>query len=76
MTSCFQEYNGGPFPFFSDKDPLSEMVSAMLSHRTKNRLTGIAYQQLRQALPTWEAVRDAPVENHPAGHFRCLLTPR
>lgn len=57
----FQAY-GGPFLFFSDKDPLSEMVSAMLSHRTKNRLTGIAYQALRQALPTWEAVRDAPVE--------------
>lgn len=57
----FKAY-GGPFLFFSDKDPLSELIASMLSHRTKNRLTGLAYQTLRQALPTWEAVRDAPVE--------------
>ncbi len=51
---------GAPFRFFSDKDPLSELVSALLSHRTKNADSHRAYQQLRAALPTWEAVRDAP----------------
>ena len=53
---------GAPFPFFSTKDPLSELVSALLSHRTKNADAHRAYQELRAALPTWEAVRDAPPE--------------
>lgn len=51
---------GAPFRFFSDKDPLSELVSALLSHRTKNADSHRAYQQLRAALPTWQQVRDAP----------------
>ncbi len=51
---------GAPFPFFSDKDPLSELISALLSHRTKNADSHRAYQQLRATFPTWEAVRDAP----------------
>jgi len=52
---------GAPFPFFSDKDPLSELMSALLSHRTKNADSHRAYQQLRSTFPSWEAVRDAPV---------------
>lgn len=51
---------GAPIPFFSNKDPLSELVSALLSHRTRNRESGQAYKALRASLPTWEAVRDAP----------------
>ena len=51
---------GAPFSFFSTKDPLSELISALLSHRTKNADSHCAYQQLRAALPTWAAVRDAP----------------
>ena len=53
---------GCPVPFFSDKDPLSELVSALLSHRTKNADSKRAYSQLRQRFPTWEAVRDAQVD--------------
>lgn len=53
---------GCPVPFFSDKDPLSELVSALLSHRTKNADSARAYRQLRDRFPTWEAVRDAPVD--------------
>ena len=53
---------GAPFPFFSTKDPLSELVSALLSHRTKNADSHRAYQELRATFPTWEAVRDAPTE--------------
>lgn len=52
---------GAPFPFFSTKDPLSELVSALLSHRTKNADSHRAYQQMRVALPAWEQVRAAPV---------------
>ena len=53
---------GAPFPFFSTKDPLSELISALLSHRTKNADSQRAYRELRAAFPTWEAVRDAPTE--------------
>lgn len=53
---------GTPVPFFSSKDPLSELVSALLSHRTRNRDSGAAYKVLRAQFPTWEAVRDAPAE--------------
>ena len=56
------EAYGCPVPFFSDKDPLSELVSALLSHRTKNAESARAYRQLRERFPTWEAVRDAPTE--------------
>ncbi|HEX8350867.1 MAG TPA: endonuclease III, partial [Hymenobacter sp.] len=51
---------GAPFRFFSTKDPLSELISALLSHRTRNQESHRAYQQLVARFPTWEQVRDAP----------------
>jgi len=51
---------GCPIPYFHELDPLSELVSSLLSHRTKNADSGRAFRQLRRRLPTWEAVRDAP----------------
>jgi endonuclease-3 len=48
-----------PIAYFSDKDPLSELVSALLSHRTKNRDSGRAFRALRERFPTWADVRDA-----------------
>lgn len=54
-----QEY-GCPIPYFHTLDPLSELVSSLLSHRTKNRDSGRAFQQLTAQFPTWVAVRDAP----------------
>ena len=50
---------GCPIAFFHDLDPLSELVSSLLSHRTKNRDSGRAFRQLRERFPTWGAVRDA-----------------
>ena len=58
-TRLCAEY-GAPFLFFSDKDPLSELISSLLSHRTKNADSHRAYERLRGTFPTWEAVRDAP----------------
>jgi endonuclease-3 len=52
---------GCPIPYFHNLDSLSELVSSLLSHRTKNQQSGKAYQQLRSQFPTWEAVRDAPI---------------
>lgn len=51
---------GCPIAYFHNLDPLSELVSSLLSHRTKNAASGQAFRQLRQQFPTWEAVRDAP----------------
>ena len=51
-----------PIAYFHSLDPLSELVSSLLSHRTRNADSGAAFRQLRARFPTWEAVRDAPVE--------------
>jgi endonuclease-3 len=51
---------GCPIPYFHTLDPLSELVSALLSHRTKNADSHRAFQQLTQQFPNWDAVRDAP----------------
>ena len=53
---------GCPISYFSDRDPMSELISALLSHRTKNADSHRAFQQLTQHFPTWDAVRDAPTE--------------
>ena len=50
---------GCPIAFFSQKEPLGELVSSLLSHRTRNASSGAAYKALRARFPTWEAVRDA-----------------
>ena len=52
---------GAPIPYFQALDPLSELVSTMLNHRTRNRDAKAAYEALRARWPDWEAVRDAPV---------------
>src|SRR5215218_10294991 len=51
---------GCPVPFFHDLDPLSELVSSLLSHRTRNADSGRAFRALRERYPDWTAVRDAP----------------
>ena len=51
---------GAPIPFFHELDPMSELVSSFLSHRTRNADSGRAFKQLRAKFPTWEQVRDAP----------------
>jgi endonuclease-3 len=54
------EYNC-PIEYFHNLDPLSELVSSLLSHRTKNADSSRAFRQLREQFLDWEAVRDAPV---------------
>ncbi len=51
---------GAPIPFFHDLDPLSELISSFLSHRTRNGDSGRAFKQLRARFADWPAVRDAP----------------
>jgi endonuclease III len=49
-----------PIPYFHDYDPLSELVSSLLSHRTRNAESGRAFKALKARYPDWAAVRDAP----------------
>src|SRR3954466_642632 len=51
-----------PIAYFHNLDPLSELVSSLLSHRTRNADSGRAYKALRARYPDWAALRDAPTE--------------
>jgi endonuclease-3 len=42
--------------------PVDELVSTILSQNTNDRNRDQAFYKLKEALPTWEQVRDAPVE--------------
>ena len=55
-----QEY--GDRPWAPRADPLSELIGTILSQNTSDVNSGRAYDALRAAFPTWEQVRDAPVE--------------
>ncbi|RAI55415.1 Fe-S cluster assembly protein HesB [Roseicella frigidaeris] len=56
-----EEY-GCPIAYFQSLSPLDELVSSLLSHRTRNRDSHRAYESLRAGFADWAAVRDAPVE--------------
>ena len=51
---------GCPVPYFHSLDPLSELISSLLSHRTRNADSGRAFRSLRAAFADWQEVRDAP----------------
>jgi endonuclease-3 len=42
--------------------PIAELVLTVLSQSTNDRNRDVAYLRLRERLPRWEQVRDAPVE--------------
>ncbi len=42
--------------------PIAELVLTVLSQSTNDRNRDVAYLALRERFPTWEAVRDAPVD--------------
>lgn len=62
---------GCPIPFFHDLDPLSELISALLSHRTRNADSARAFKQLITRFPDWSAVRDAPIQEIQAAIAPC-----
>ncbi len=43
-------------------DPVAELVRTVLSQNTSDSNRDVAYERLRQRFPTWERVRDAPVD--------------
>ena len=52
----------GERPRHAHLDAVSELVCTILSQNTNDNLRDQAYRALRQRFPTWEEVRDAPVE--------------
>jgi endonuclease-3 len=44
------------------QDPLGELVLTVLSQSTNDRNRDVAFLRLRDRFPSWEAVRDAPVD--------------
>ncbi len=42
--------------------PIAELVRTILSQNTNDRNRDVAYGRLRERFPTWEEVRDAPLE--------------
>ncbi len=52
-----------PIRFFADREPMDEIISSLLSHRTKNRDSAKAYRVMRERYPTWLEVMNAePLE--------------
>lgn len=43
--------------------PLDELVSTILSQNTNDHNRDLAFNQLKKKFPTWEEVRDAPLED-------------
>ncbi|MFB0534613.1 MAG: endonuclease III [Anaerolineae bacterium] len=52
-----QEY--GPRPWQPGRDPLTTLVSAILSQNTNDLNRDRAFERMRERFPTWEEVRDA-----------------
>ncbi|MEN9937088.1 MAG: hypothetical protein RLZZ387_3667 [Chloroflexota bacterium] len=55
-----EEY--GIRPWAARREPLHELISTILSHRTTGANEAKAFRQLWEAYGSWEAIRDAPVE--------------
>ena len=52
----------GPPDWGTPAPPLDELVNTILSQNTNDRNRDVAFTRLRQRFPTWEAVRDAPLD--------------
>jgi endonuclease-3 len=62
---------GCPIAYFHGLSPLDELVSSLLSHRTRNADSARAFHALRARFPRWEEVRDAPVAEVQAAISAC-----
>lgn len=51
-----------PIPYFHSLDPLSELISSLLSHRTRNTDSGRAFKALRARYDDWRAMMHAPTD--------------
>ncbi len=47
---------------YGRSDPMHELIATILSHRTTHANEVAAFRAMQTRFPTWEAVRDAPLE--------------
>lgn len=52
----------GEQPLQPRREPMHELISTMLSHRTTQQNESIAYHAMREKFGSWEAIRDAPLD--------------
>lgn len=52
----------GDNPLVPRREPMHELISTMLSHRTTGKNEDMAYSRMWQRFGSWEAIRDAPVD--------------
>jgi endonuclease-3 len=57
------EVYGCPISYFHTLDPVSELISSLLSHRTRNADSGRAFKALRARYSDWRAMMNAPTED-------------
>jgi len=58
-NALLEEYGDHPW---HPRDPVATLVSAILSQNTNDVNRDRAFERLRDQLPTWELVRDAPLD--------------
>jgi endonuclease-3 len=51
----------GERPLKPRREPLYELISTMLSHRTTQKNEALAFEQMWRHFGSWEAIRDAPL---------------
>ncbi len=51
-----------PIAYFHNLNPMDELISSLLSHRTKNADSSRAWKQLKARFANWEDALNAPVE--------------
>jgi endonuclease III len=52
----------GEIPLVPRREPMHELISTMLSHRTTQKNEAVAFEAMWKRYGSWEAIRDAPVE--------------
>jgi endonuclease-3 len=52
----------GDHPLVPRREPMHELISTMLSHRTTGKNEDLAYRRMWERFGSWEAIRDAPVD--------------
>jgi endonuclease III len=52
----------GEKPLIPRREPMHELISTMLSHRTNAANENLAYARMWERFGSWEAIRDAPVD--------------
>jgi endonuclease III len=52
----------GEIPHVPRREPMHELISTMLSHRTTQKNEDLAYKAMIDRFGTWEAIQNAPME--------------